>query len=229
MADDDETSISPKTDSAIHVLAEFVSDFGRRYQIEPERAARIVVRWAESFELLQLADPEEIREAFHHFPLAIAWDISSGMEKARALSVIEHDDPRQLARRAYAASLLFDESTPLNTLPELADILYDFIRYLERQMDHLLRTGLPRTPFARSRWLYHQLGRLYDTRMTSSPWPFEELCPPGQVVGRPRAAAYQWIKRVDRLTTPSDDVPPRIGRLGAIAPVPRDSALFPRL
>jgi hypothetical protein len=54
-------------------------------------------------------------------------------------------------------------------------------------------TGLPPEPFYLSRWLYLQLGRLYDTRRTSAPWPLAEFFPCSSLRGRP---PYKWIRLI---------------------------------
>ncbi|MDP9369277.1 MAG: hypothetical protein M3Q03_13550 [Chloroflexota bacterium] len=85
-----------------------------------------------------------------------------------ALSAFERADPIALSRRAQLVSYLADPTSPSYTICELADLLGAFGRHLERNRDSLVRTGYPRTGFARSPWLDWHLTPLSPTKLPVS-------------------------------------------------------------
>ncbi|MFO0822579.1 MAG: hypothetical protein U0792_05570, partial [Gemmataceae bacterium] len=92
---------------------------------------------------------------------------------------------------------LVRETTPLYTVPELAERLKTFGEFLDEHRVFIIRTGLPPAPCWESLWLYRKLGRLYDTRATHAPLPHAEIFSNP----RPGAQPYEWL-RIDR--RPSD-------------------------
>ena len=86
---------------------------------------------------------------------------------------------------------LLSDKTPFYTLDELADELEHFGAYLQQHRDFLLATGLPPVTFKGSRWLYEELGRLYDTRCTFSPWPNDEFA--SEAIAQ-KTVPYEWAR-----------------------------------
>ncbi|HMO87227.1 MAG TPA: hypothetical protein PKC18_20140, partial [Lacipirellulaceae bacterium] len=66
---------------------------------------------------------------------------------------------------------------PLLSRDELAIRLEEFAAFLQEHRDHLVQTGLPPRKFGACPWLHVQLGRLYDTRATESPYSVNEILP----------------------------------------------------
>jgi hypothetical protein len=67
-----------------------------------------------------------------------------------------------------------------------------FVGYLREHKDYMVQTGLPPRVFRPCRWLYIQLGRLYDTRLTGSPYPYDELFSGSRRTPEPQP--FRWLK-----------------------------------
>src|SRR5688572_21457484 len=87
------------------------------------------------------------------------------LEPEAALALFESDATDRLAEREAVFRYVTSDTTPLYTTDELADLLDAFLAHLERNRDSLLRTGHPRTTFARSWWLDWHLTTLYYTKV----------------------------------------------------------------
>jgi hypothetical protein len=77
-------------------------------------------------------------------------------------------------------------------LAELGAHARAFAEFLKAHRGHLELTGLPPRYFRPCPWLYLHLGRLYDTRVTSSPYPLDELFTRSHTL--PNAPPYQWVR-----------------------------------
>ncbi|MBW3597809.1 MAG: hypothetical protein KY475_11105 [Planctomycetes bacterium] len=106
------------------------------------------------------------------------------------LELLGGADIARLERRVWTLEYLRSESTPLYSLDELLGHLCKFHRYEEEIAPFLIRTGLPPRTFHPSAWLSLHLGRLYDTRCTSSPYPPNEQ----RAGNRKSEPPYRWIK-----------------------------------
>lgn len=82
-----------------------------------------------------------------------------------ALALFESEDLGELARRVALVEYLAHEFTPLYTLGALAGLTRDFTSHLERNREHLLLTGHPKTNFAASPFLDWHLTRLCFTKL----------------------------------------------------------------
>lgn len=137
-------------------------------------------------------------------------EVFSSLPECDGFQVMETGDPRQLRHRIRTVEYLTGEYVPFSTLEELSDQLSRFLEFQYDIEPFLIRTGLPPRTFEESPWLFLHLGRLYDTRCTSSPYPetslptFEEgqspidvkPHPPGDpYIGPPRPRIqWQWEK-----------------------------------
>jgi hypothetical protein len=74
-----------------------------------------------------------------------------------------------------AAAYLVRNDIPFCSLVELAEHAREFAAFLSQHRDYLVQYGLPPRYFDRCPWLHVQLGRLYDTRTTTSPYPYDQL------------------------------------------------------
>jgi hypothetical protein len=77
----------------------------------------------------------------------------------------------------------------------------------------LIFTGLAPSYFRQCLWLYRHLGRLYDTRRTASPFPYDELFQHSQT--SPTGLRETHTNQESGQAAPGE-VP--VGRLGTIAP-----------
>ena len=83
---------------------------------------------------------------------------------AKSLAIFEKEDFGQLLRRVFLTEYVLDKSTPIYTLPQLAETIYEFQNHLGRQRRHLIETGYPATNFRKSLWLDRNMGTLFPTR-----------------------------------------------------------------
>ncbi len=106
-----------------------------------------------------------------------------------ALHLFETENLDLLAKRIAVTRYLADDDTPLYCLEQLAAIIGRFVSYLERNPEHIVRTGYPRTLCHGSQWLNRRLSKLYCTKL-----PFET-----EVVKQPSGellCAYTWPDRI---------------------------------
>jgi hypothetical protein len=137
------------------------------------------------------------------FPMSLLCDSIQYIGTERGVLLIEQVDLPSLARRVRAVEYLCSNGTLVFTLPELAGHLRSFADFLRSHREYLIQTGLPPRCFRPCPWLYRQLGRQYDTRATSSPYPYDELF--SDRTARLDAPPYQWVRsRRDRLILGSE-------------------------
>jgi hypothetical protein len=134
--------------------------------------------------------PDELVQAMGRFPLSLFDDTRKYLGFKRAVALIEHGDVQDLAQRIQLTEHLFSDSTPFYQLSELAKHVNDFAEFLKTHQRYLIATGLPPYCFRPCRWLYVHLGRLYDTRTTESPYPYDEFRRSGNQDRDP----YQWVR-----------------------------------
>jgi hypothetical protein len=139
--------------------------------------------------------PKELERNLGRFPLSLFDDARQYLGFERAVALVERGDLQALARRMEVTEHLFSDRTPFYQLPELAQHAADFVEFLRTHRNYLIATGLPPLCFRPCRWLYTHLGRLYDTRTTASPYPYDELFSNGTRERDP----YQWVRVQMRL------------------------------
>lgn len=173
-----------------------------RFGIKPRQARRCWTRLVEAFPLPPTgdADVDDLSYRLARFPGRLFEEALDAMPAEQAARLIEEADLVVLARRVTAVDVLLDPDVPFYTLGEWADGLEAFLAFLDEHRDCLVRHGLPPRAFRENRWLYRRLGRLYDTRATSSPWPHEPRCQvdeDGKALASPAAAGvppYTWVR-----------------------------------
>ena len=163
-------------------------------EVDETRACQVAKRIADTFKVELPAIQLDLAPAFHRFPFTLLTDAWESLPADKAFQLLESEDLKTLARRLWAVEYLSDEGVPLYSLPELEHHLDVFIKHLERDRKHLIKTGLPQHCFRPCRWLYLQLGRLYDVKATGSPWPHDEIMRKRK--GMPKMPAYNWVKHV---------------------------------
>lgn len=95
-------------------------------------------------------------------------EIYAEKDMVEAIGLLETVEPLTLERRIIAVEYLRDDAVPSRTLDELRAHLHEFLAFVEEIEAFLVHTGLPPRTFTSSPWLFLHLGRLYDTRRTSS-------------------------------------------------------------
>src|SRR4029079_11727042 len=85
-----------------------------------------------------------------------------------------------------------DGGIPLFSKEELAKKLEAFSKFLRKDRDHLLATGLPSKRFKQSPWLEARLARLYPVHCTENSLPADDT--PNQ--SRGKFSAYRWSRVV---------------------------------
>jgi hypothetical protein len=137
---------------------------------------------------------EQLSDEIRRFPLSLLDDAAQSLGFERAIELLEGSDLQGLVRRIHAVEYLGGEA-PFYTLSELASNAKLFADFLVMNRDYLIQTGLPPCTFDPCRWLYLHLGRLYDTRATSSPYPRTGTKEP-----------FKWVRTPQSCTFPGRDI-----------------------
>jgi hypothetical protein len=133
---------------------------------DEHRAAACLDRLVRAFDPALADRPTNLRDALRRPPLLLLSYAAQSFGFDRAAQLIERSDLHSLWRFVRVAEYLFGEETPFYTVDELASYVGAFSKFLKAHRSFLVATGLPPKCFRPSRWLYLQLGRLYDTRCT---------------------------------------------------------------
>ena len=160
--------------------------------------SRCLERLVGTFAPDMLLEANQLAGALHAFPFLLLEAALEALPPNAALQLIQTADFSVLAQRVRMYEYLLDERTPFYSLAELAAELDHFRVFLQQHRDFLIETGLPRVTFKGSRWLYEELGRLYDTRCTGSPWPIDEYLPD---TGPRQVPPFLWIRWQERQNT----------------------------
>lgn len=145
--------------------------------IPTERALALVLKLVEGLAPSVVNEPAALADAFRTFPLSLFSNAIDSFGVEQAVRLIEEHDLSVLARRVQVAEYLSHADTPFLDLTQLAERTRSFIRFLQKRREYIVSTGLPPNEFRPCRWLYRQLGRLYDTKATGSPCPGDEIVP----------------------------------------------------
>lgn len=162
------------------------------YRIPVRRAITCLERLVSAFAGHLLGTPEVLAPALCRFPMSMLEEALLALPSEAALQLIEEEDLPQLARRVQNVEWLVADDTPYFALDELAGHVATFRSYLLDHRDYIIQTGLPPRSFRECRWLYTNLGRLYDTRTSSSPWPSDEFMTRSR--RRKGSDPYTWVK-----------------------------------
>lgn len=101
----------------------------------------------------------------------------SALGEQDGVRYLEDVDLLKMGQRIGAVECMRSELVPFCSLDELQNQLRNFLKYQDEIEEFLIQTGLPPQKYDESPWLYLQLGRLYDTRCTSSPYPRKQSLP----------------------------------------------------
>lgn len=127
-------------------------------------------------------DARRVRQVFEDLAtvewLAPSFPFNTALHEAisfvgtsNALEMFESEDLQDLAQNVALVDYLGHPATPFYTLAELGGLLQDFAAFLNRNIDHLLKTGYPDTAPPISLWL--------DLRLTGLLPVKEPLIAPG--------------------------------------------------
>lgn len=157
------------------------------------RAMTCLGRLIEVFASNCQGDPPAISRTLEEFPVSLMEEAALSIGFEQALALVEQEDLRNLVRLMEATEYLFATDVPLYTIAGLASYTQAFVQFQQQHREHLIRTGLPPKCFRECPWLYVRLGRLYDTRTTSAPYPYNELFTVSREGSTP---PYRWIRMV---------------------------------
>jgi hypothetical protein len=163
--------------------------FARYARVDYARVLRVLHRTAASnpldpWPLVGVYGGTEVRLSFSP-DLGEALRFRPGED---ALATFESEPLDELAKRADLTAFLVDPGTPLLTLAELVDSLEAFAAHLERNRDHLLRTGYCEGSVGGSSWLAPVLGKLYPVKFAADVYELTEE-------GGPSRYVYTWTTR----------------------------------
>jgi hypothetical protein len=155
------------------------ADFAERFRLDAKRLWRVFERIVRGPlpTPVALGGPiwEERVRSVSHFEEAAYF-----LPPSEALALFEETDPVVLTVRSTLVDYLIDSAVPCYRHVHLADLLSSFALHLERNLEHLVKTGYPGTSFEQSPWLD---GLLTLSLPVTSPvsffeWP-ESLDQPG--------------------------------------------------
>jgi hypothetical protein len=135
-------------------------------------------------------DHEAFPTALRNFPFTLITDVLESLPRNEAVRIIREENLPQLASHVSLTDYLADEDVPFFSLAEMAEHVRTFAEFIVKHKKFIVATGLPPRYFRRCRWLYVQLGRLYDTRITGSPYPHDELFSGSK--RKPEPQPYDW-------------------------------------
>ena len=156
----------------------------------------------------------KIGEAREYFPREPVYELRTALDCAppeRVLKLFQDEAAEIISVHVVWYYYLSSPLTPLYTRPHLSRLLREFVRYLERNEDYLLKTGHPRTRFDASPWLDWHLARTYYVKRPIiiapersqfaelfSPPMSEYLAPPKHDTVGNTFHQYYWIKARQR-------------------------------
>lgn len=134
--------------------------------LDPDRVRSVLERTARDWQGRRLPDKggfDDLERGVMFWPSLEA--ACYYMRPDEALWLFERADLRRLEERVVFVDYLADPGTPLYSLDELAWLTKSLISYFERNREHLVRTGYPKTTFERSSWLRAHLAKLYFVKL----------------------------------------------------------------
>ncbi len=160
-------------------LDEFVENAvarGRRISAAQRRYVRgLLEKTIEAYQPGLAVQTSTLRAALEVGDLRLLTELFEDLSINVATDLLGTAGVAVLLARCRAADLIADPLAPLYRQERLNELLAQFIKFLDEHRKYLVLTGLPPKYFSRSPWLYAHLGRLYDTRQTSSPYCLDEL------------------------------------------------------
>ncbi len=153
-------------------LEELAERVGVDYDITKKRLTACLLKLTGAFRV----DKSIVGDSTHRAVRLIHGAISA-LGEQEGIQYLENVDLLQMAQRIRAVECMRSELVPFCSLDELQNQLQNFLKYQDEIEGFLIQTGLPPQKYDESPWLYLQLGRLYDTRRTSSPYPRKQSLP----------------------------------------------------
>ncbi|HTQ37818.1 MAG TPA: hypothetical protein VMJ32_02250 [Pirellulales bacterium] len=184
-------------DTCTAVLLKYADDLSRRFRLQDRvpDIFRCLERLVGTFAPRTILDPNLFLPAMQTFPFSLLAAALEALPADAAFQLLHKADLPELAGRVKMLVYLLDDKTPFYSLDELAAELGQFREFLQQHRDFLVQTGLPPMTFKGSRWLYEELGRVYDTRCTGSPWPIDEFADEAIALKMDPCEWIRWKKR----------------------------------
>ncbi len=141
-------------------------ELASRYKLDVKRVRRLLERLSYILvfggTLSRSIEETQRSGVLLHDHVETALEILPGED---ALALFESEDLGGLAEHVTCTQYLGAMGDNLRTLNELEGLIASFLSYLERNREHMVRTGFPETSFERSQWFETALAKLYYTKL----------------------------------------------------------------
>ena len=143
-------------------LQELAIDLAKECKIDESRALQILNRTAvdhsgNSISIVENRILQNGEVGFRPCPYCV-FEL---MPLDRALSFLETEDLNQYRKYSPAFNYIVKHFNQFLTLQEWENMLSDFIAYLEKNREHIIETGFPKTKFLRSYLLEYYFSNIY--------------------------------------------------------------------